>query len=387
MLPLLGRDVFGLDGFAIALTFLVAFGVAKALSNLAAGALADRFGRRPVLIAGWLIGIPVPLLLIWAPSWAWVVVANVLLGVNQGSHLVDHRDHEDRPGRPDPPWPGPGAQRGRRLCRGRGDRPRDRTDRGRSRSRPALFYLGLAIAGLGLGVSVPFVRRRRGMSSWRADRATAAPRRGGTSRCEPPGGIGRSRRHHRPASSTTSTTAWRGGCCRCTSPPPVCHSQRSASWWRVPRGLGHRPGRDRRALGPRRTQEADRRRDAAPGRIDRGASPWPPVSVRGSSRPWVSASARRWSIRPCSRVVADVAAPAWRASALGVYRLWRDLGFAIGAILAGVLADAAWIFSDPCGGRVDGCLRARRPRPDARDAAASRGRSGRSTLPSFGDST
>ena len=80
-------------------------------------------------------------------------------------------------------------------------------------------------------------------------------------------------------------------------------------------------------------------------------------------------------------VVADVAAPAWRASAIGVYRLWRDLGFAIGAIVAGILADAAGIRSDPCGGRVDGCLWSRRPGPDARDAAASRGRSGREHLP------
>ena len=56
----------------------------KASANLAAGALADRYGRKPVLVAGWLLGLPVPLLLIWAPSWAWVVVANVFLGLNQG---------------------------------------------------------------------------------------------------------------------------------------------------------------------------------------------------------------------------------------------------------------------------------------------------------------
>jgi len=84
LLPLLATDVFGVTGATAILTFLVAFGVTKAIANLAAGALADRFGRKPVLIAGWLIGLPVPLLLILAPDWAWIVVANVLLGVNQG---------------------------------------------------------------------------------------------------------------------------------------------------------------------------------------------------------------------------------------------------------------------------------------------------------------
>ena len=84
VVPLMAEQVFGLSGVAAALTFLVAFGITKALTNLAAGLLADTFGRRPVLIAGWLVGVPVPLILIWAPSWEWVVIANVLLGINQG---------------------------------------------------------------------------------------------------------------------------------------------------------------------------------------------------------------------------------------------------------------------------------------------------------------
>ena len=84
VLPLLATDVFGLTGFASALTFVVAFGLAKAATNLAAGALADRFGRKPVLVAGWLIGLPVPLLLISRRPGRWVVAANLLLGVNQG---------------------------------------------------------------------------------------------------------------------------------------------------------------------------------------------------------------------------------------------------------------------------------------------------------------
>src|SRR2546426_1848923 len=84
LLPLIARDVFGLSTFTSTMTFLVAFGATKAVTNAVAGSLADRFGRRPVLLGGWAAGLPVPLLIIWAPSWSWVVFANVLLGVNQG---------------------------------------------------------------------------------------------------------------------------------------------------------------------------------------------------------------------------------------------------------------------------------------------------------------
>ena len=83
-LPLVGRDDFGLSGSTAVLSFIAAFGAAKALTNLAAGGLAERAGRRRLLIAGWLVALPVPLLLATAPSWAWVGIANALLGVNQG---------------------------------------------------------------------------------------------------------------------------------------------------------------------------------------------------------------------------------------------------------------------------------------------------------------
>jgi MFS family permease len=83
-LPLVGHDDFALDSSAAVLTFIVAFGVAKALTNLGAGALAERFGRRRLLVLGWAAALPVPLLIGIAPAWGWVVAANVLLGVNQG---------------------------------------------------------------------------------------------------------------------------------------------------------------------------------------------------------------------------------------------------------------------------------------------------------------
>ena len=83
VVPLLGRDVFGLPQGAALAAFVISFGIAKAVFNLVAGAWADRIGRRRVLLAGWALGLPIPLLLIWAPSWPWIVAANVLLGVNQ----------------------------------------------------------------------------------------------------------------------------------------------------------------------------------------------------------------------------------------------------------------------------------------------------------------
>ncbi len=83
-LPLIAEDDFGITSAALTLSFVAGFGVTKAFANLFAGGLMDRLGRRRVLILGWAAGLPVPLLIIWAPSWEWIVVANLLLGINQG---------------------------------------------------------------------------------------------------------------------------------------------------------------------------------------------------------------------------------------------------------------------------------------------------------------
>jgi MFS family permease len=84
VLPLVGEQDFGLRSSSAILAFVVAFGAAKAITNLAAGALAERLSRKSLLVAGWLFALPVPLLIGLAPSWWWIVAANVLLGVNQG---------------------------------------------------------------------------------------------------------------------------------------------------------------------------------------------------------------------------------------------------------------------------------------------------------------
>jgi MFS family permease len=84
VLPLVGQRVFGIASETAVLSFIVTFGFAKAFANLYAGRMADRTGRKPLLIAGWLAAIPVPFLLMFAPAWGWIIVANLLLGVNQG---------------------------------------------------------------------------------------------------------------------------------------------------------------------------------------------------------------------------------------------------------------------------------------------------------------
>src|SRR5690348_15996834 len=84
IVPLLAADDFGQTSSTIILSFIISFGVVKALSNLFAGRMSDRIGRKRILVAGWLFGLPVPFLVIFAPVWEWVIFANVLLGINQG---------------------------------------------------------------------------------------------------------------------------------------------------------------------------------------------------------------------------------------------------------------------------------------------------------------
>ena len=158
VLPLLANQVFAVGAFTASLTFIVAFGITKAATNLAAGTLSDRYGRKPVLVTGWLVGVPVPLLLIWAPSWGWIIAANVLLGINQGltwsTTIVMKID-----------LVGP-ARRG--LAMGFNEAAGYLALSATALAtgwlaaehglRPAPFLLGIAFAALGLGLSTVFVK-------------------------------------------------------------------------------------------------------------------------------------------------------------------------------------------------------------------------------------
>ncbi|ESZ22710.1 MFS transporter [Mesorhizobium sp. L48C026A00] len=84
VVPLIGSEEFGLASTTLVVSFIVSFGVVKALANLVSGQLADKWGRKRVLVIGWLFGLPVPFMIIWAPDWNWVIAANALLGISQG---------------------------------------------------------------------------------------------------------------------------------------------------------------------------------------------------------------------------------------------------------------------------------------------------------------
>ena len=176
VVPLLAVQVFGLPTATAALAFLVAFGLTKAITNLVAGTLADRVGRKPVLVAGWLVGLPVPFILILAPTWGWIVAANVLLGVNQGltwSTTVLMKIDLVGPRRR-------GLALGLNEASGYLALALTAFLTGAIAEsaglRPAPFFLGIAIAGLGLGASVLFVRETHGHA---ISESRAAP--------EPPG--------------------------------------------------------------------------------------------------------------------------------------------------------------------------------------------------------
>ena len=84
VVPLIGSEEFGIASTTLVVSFIVSFGVVKAFANLVSGQLADAWGRKRVLVLGWLVGLPVPFMIIWAPSWGWIIAANALLGINQG---------------------------------------------------------------------------------------------------------------------------------------------------------------------------------------------------------------------------------------------------------------------------------------------------------------
>ena len=158
ILPLLADREFHLAARFAALSFIVVFGITKALTNYAAGRLSDRIGRRQVLIAGWLVAVPVPFLLMWAPTWTWILVANAFLGVSQGLtwsttvimkiDLVGSERRGFAMGLNE--FAGYGALAGAAVLTG--------WIAARQGLRPDPFYPGIAFVAIGLALSFLFVR-------------------------------------------------------------------------------------------------------------------------------------------------------------------------------------------------------------------------------------
>ena len=344
VLPLLATDIFGLTGLTVVLTYLVAFGVTKAFTNLAAGAMADRFGRKPVLVAGWLIGVPVPLLLIWAPTWGWIVVANLLLGVNQGltwSTTVIMKIDLVGPARR-------GLAMGLNESVGYGAVALTALLTGliaaQAGLRPAPFYLGIAYAGLGLGISALFVRETRGHVELEQGHRVRPPR--------PPWRTIFLLTSFRDRSLSAASQAGRVNTLNdgmawgllplfyAAAGVPIAQIAVLAAVypavWAVAQigtgGLSDRIGRKRLIVAGMLLQA-----------VALGA-----IAAGSTFEGWLIAAAllglgTAMVYPTLLAAVADVADPIWRGSAIGVYRLWRDLGFAVGAVVAGVVADAAGI--------------------------------------------
>ena len=349
VLPLLAEREFGLTDITFAVSFVAAFGVVKAATNFLAGTLSDRFGRKPVLVAGWLIGLPVPLLVIWAPSWSWVVAANVLLGVNQGltwSTTVIMKIDLAGPSRR-------GLAMGLNEAAGYGAVALTALATGAIAEewglRPGPFLLGLAYAAAGLGLSTLAVRETRGHALLEA--RDHPPRDDGLT-----GGLS--------TRQVFVLTSFRERALSSVSQAGLVNNLNDGVAWGLfplyfaAGGLSVQAigllaavypavwGMGQVVTGPL-SDRWGRKHLIAGGMVVQAAALGLIAATTGFA-PWAGAlvllGAGTAMVYPTLlAAIGDVAHPRWRASAVGVYRLWRDGGYAVGALLAGVVADAAGI--------------------------------------------
>ncbi len=348
VLPLLARDVFHLSAYTAALTYIVAFGATKAATNFVAGTLSDRYGRKPVLVAGWLVALPIPALLIWAPAWGWIVAANVLLGINQGltwSTTVIMKIDLVGPSRR-------GLAMGLNEASGYVAVAATALATGAIAAhaglRPAPFLLGAAYAALALGLSLFAVRETRDHA-----RAEAAHRRPTPTHPDRYGEL------------TTGQIVWltsaRNRALSAVSQAGMVNNLNDALAWGIFPLLFATHGLSITTIGalaalypavwglgqPLTGWWSDRvgRKPLITTGMLLQAVAVAIVALGTTVGVWAVAQvllgAGTALVYPTLlAAVGDVAHPAWRARAVGVYRLWRDGGFAVGALLAGVLADA-----------------------------------------------
>ena len=343
VLPLLATQVFHLTAVTAALTFIVAFGATKALTNFAAGPLSDRFGRKPILVAGWLAALPVPLLLIWAPSWGWVILANVLLGINQGlawSMTVNMKIDLVGPVRR-------GLAMGLNEAAGYGALALTAYLTGfvaqHAGLRPQPFFFGLAYAGLGLGLSVLLVSETRGHA-----------------RLE---GAAGQRNSQQPALTMRRVfvdTSFNERALSASCAAGLTNNLNDGMAWGLFPLYFARHGLSLTGIGvivalyPLVWGVGQLGTGALSDRIGRKGLIAGGLVVQAGSLALIAIGQgfAIWALGAIGlgigtamayptllAAIGDVAHPAWRASAVGVYRLWRDTGFVVGALLSGVIAD------------------------------------------------
>jgi len=342
IVPLIASEDFGLTSVSVTLSFIISFGVVKAFANLFAGSNADRIGRKPLLVAGWLIGIPVPFIVILAPTWEWIVFANILLGINQGlcwsTAVIMKIDLVGPVGR--------GRATGLNEFSGYVAMALTTITIGwvaaETALRPYPFYFGIVFALAGLLLSVVFVRETRGHAQREAQQHAAA--------AEP-----------KPSFWTIfRRVSWQDKRFFSLSQGGLVNNLNDVVIWGLLPLL---------AISAGVTIE----QAAGIGSVYLGV--WGvgqlftgSLSDRVGRKPlitgglWVTAigiiifaltaDTTVWFLAAAIMglgtamvyptflaAMSDLAHPDWRASALGVYRLWRDSGYAFGALLGGVLSD------------------------------------------------
>ena len=342
VVPLLADEEFGQASRTSALAFIVSFGIVKAIANLFAGRLGDRIGRKQILVAGWLIGLPVPIIIMLAPTWEWVVFANLLLGANQGlcwsTTVIMKID-----------LAGP-ARRG--LAMGFNEAGGYLAVAGAALAsgylaahyglRPEPFFLGVAFAVAGLTLALFFVRDTTPYA-----RAEAAL-------------------HPKPAGHAPSfgaifkRTSWQDrrlfSACQAGL---VNNLNDGVAWGVFPLLLAAEGWSLRRiaivaAVYPAvwgfcqlgtgaLSDQIGRKWLIAGGMWVQAAGLFLIVAGEGFAA-WIGGATllgigTAMVYPTLLAVIGDVARPEWRGTSVGVYRLWRDSGYAVGAILAGVSAD------------------------------------------------
>jgi MFS family permease len=341
ILPAIAEQEFHLLARTAVLSFIVVFGVTKAFSNYAAGQFADQIGRKRVLVIGWLVAVPVPFVLMWAPGWTWILAANALLGISQGLtwsttvimkiDLVGPKRRGLAMGLNE--FAGYAAVAGAALLTG--------WIAARYGLRPEPFYPGVVFVALGLGLSVFLIREtsahvmlesRQGVPSsdapsarevfWRTtltDRNLSSISQAGL------------------VNNLNDGMAW--GLFPIVFAAANMSLERigmlaaiyPATWGVVQLGTGalsDRVGRKWLIVSGMWLQAAS---IVVVILSDRFASYALGLTLLGIGTAMVYPT--------LLAAIGDVALPSWRASSVGVYRLWRDLGYAVGALLAGVTAD------------------------------------------------
>ncbi len=342
VLPLLGEQEFGLTSKTAITSFIVSFGVTKAVLNLVAARLSDRVGRKPILVIGWIFALPVPFLIIWAPSWWWIDLANVLLGANQAlawSMTVIMKIDLAGPKR-------------RGLALGLNEFAGyfavgvmswvTGYIAARAGLRPEPFYLGIGIAVVGLLVAVFLVRETHGHAQVEAAAAGSASTAPSLGRIFFVTSLG----------NVSLFAACQAGL--------VNNLNDGMSWGLYPLFFAAH-GLDVARIGVIKavypavwgllqiatgmlSDRLGRKPLIAWGMVVQAAGIWLTVLVPAFDAWLVGAALQGLGtamVYPTLlAAITDHAHPAWRASSLGVYRFWRDLGYAVGALVSGLVADA-----------------------------------------------